>query len=149
MQTAASFASDLNAFLADDGHAPIELRCVTQYVNGMNMNAFPFVVLGWVILILLFAPFSQEVTAVLDRRAGTIESKGRAWLQRSWNVKRPLRDVAQIDVGSVYGGYGSRRYLVYARFHDGSRALLWSPAYATLDTINDRVRQMKALVKGS
>lgn len=145
---AASVATRLEAFLADANQPPVELHCTTQRVNGPSLKVLPLSVLGWLLVMLAFAPFSHEMTTTIDRQAGTIESKGRGWLIRSWNVKRPLADVERIDVRWRYAGYGNRRYLVYAVFKDGTEALLWSPAAVMMKTIDERVAQLRSATTG-
>lgn len=141
---AQAFAQTADAFLKDATHAPIEVHCTSQSVNGPGFTGLLAAALGWLVMVALFAQFSDEVSVTIDKRAGTIHSKGRAWFRRAWDVTKPISEVERVDVHSVFVGHGGRRYTVTAYFRDGSHAKLWSPAMATLDTINERAGILRA-----
>lgn len=141
---AAHFAQAADAFLKDTAAPPLELHCTSQSVNGPRWIGLFGAVLGWLLVALMFAPMSTEVAVVVDKRAGTVRSKGRAWFRRAWDVTKPISEVVSVDVRSHYAGRGTRQYYVVASFRDGTDALLWSPAAATMKTINERTEALRA-----
>lgn len=143
---AEAFAQNTQAFLNDASHPPLSLRCTSRAVNGPGLAVLLAAVLGWLVLFMLFAPYSDEVTVEVDRRAGTLRSKGRAWLTRPWDVTRRLAEVERVNVFSTFAGHGGRRYTVSASFRDGTHVKLWTPAMTTQATIDERVAQLRAVL---
>lgn len=135
--------AELTAFIVDPGHAPVHLQCQTRRTSppryAVVMTAS---LLGWCVVFLVLAQFSHEIEVVLDRRAGTISVRGRAWLRRSWQVARPLADVARIDVRDRY----AQLHEVVAVFVDGTEALLCSPVIVTPARFEQHVAALRALV---
>lgn len=141
---AAAFAQAASAFLQDAARPPIELHCTSQSVNGPGFKGLFAALLGWLLVGLLFAPLSTEVSVVIDKRAGTVHSKGRAWFRRAWDVTKPISEVVRVALNSRYAGRGNRQYLVVAYFRDDTEALLWSPAATTMTTLTERFETLRA-----
>ncbi len=145
--SASAFVDQWNAFLTDPAHAPIELTCTGRMIEGPPPLALlPVTMVGWLIIFALFARFSVEIHAVLDRRAGTIDVRGRQWFRRAWKVSRPLGDVIGIDRRRRYAGRGQYTFVIYAVFNDGSDVALWAPVASKLSTIDERVAKLREFI---
>ena len=141
-----AFADQLAAFLQDRAHPPIQLRCVGHEIGGVDAPKVLLAsLLGLLVVFLLTRQFSVETKVVLDGNAHTITASGRGWLRRAWNVRRPLAEVARIELRARIGG-NSRAQLVYGVFTDGTSLLLWSPAASAASTVQERIGAMRALI---
>ena len=140
-------ADQLSAFLNDPSAPAVTAECTSTIGVGVPWTGKLAGVGGMLLVITAMGMYLVEAHTVVDRAAGTIVMRGSSWPFRRWSLERPLADVANVAVIKRYTGRGGYTYLIDVCFADGVCARAFSPAAYRLDTLDNRIAELRHFVR--
>lgn len=137
-------AQALSKFFAEK-QATVATECTT-HLPGIPIAGRVAGLFGMALLYFLLVAFLVDAHTLIDRKAGTIAMRGSKWPFKRWKLERKLSEVANVAVRRVYTGRGQSMYLVDVVFSDGQIARAMSPAAYKLDTLQQRIVELRKYV---